>query len=127
MTRKLLLFLMIFTGLLVYFRCPVTFAEGKKFAKPVAVAGVQKQRVFGAVGKIEYVDFKPRGESVIVVKDRDGMSVKISLKPLKDGTTILTTYRKVKDKKDKERNVLISLSIIRPAKELGTSDKKGSK
>ena len=74
---------------------------------------MQDQKIFGAVGKVQYVDFKSKGKANFVVKDNKGESVEISLKDLKDGTTILTTYRKETDKKGKEKNVLISLSIVR--------------
>ena len=75
----------------------------------------QDRNISGIVGKVDYVDFKSRGESVIVIKDKNGQTHKILMNDLKADATVLTTYRTVKDKKGKEKDVLISLSIIKPA------------
>ena len=80
--------------------------------------------MFGAVGKVDYVDFKSRGESSIVLKTNKGESIEVSLKELKRGARILATFRKEKDKKGREKNTLVSLSIVKTSKEVKDSKKK---
>ncbi len=98
--------------------------EKKPVARPVIEPVPYKQKVFGTVGEVEYVDFSAR-KSMIALKDKDGNSIKVSLKDLKAGATILVTYRKEEDKKGKEKDVLISLSVIKNSGETKTS--KGRK
>jgi len=81
-----------------------------------------QKRTQGVIGEVDYVEFKSKGKSKIVVEDRNGDPVEVSLKNLKDGATVLVTYRKEKDKEGKEENVLISLSVIKNAPQ-----KKGSR
>jgi len=93
-------------------------AENTKPPAPVITASSpQATDVAGVVGKIDYADFKGKGESVLVIKDKKGEAVKISLQEIKSEATVLATYRKEKDKKGQEKNILISLSIIKPVKE----------
>jgi len=84
-----------------------------------------QKRTQGVLGEVDYVEFKSKGKSKIVVKDRNGDPVEISLKNLKDGATVLVTHRKEKDKEGKEENVLISLSIIKNAPK--KNDSKGKR
>ena len=92
------------------------FAQ-EKAESSVLTLGTKNQNVFGAVGKVEYADFKARGESSIVLKTSKGESITVSLKELKNDATVLTTFRKEKDKKGKEKNTLVSLSIVKTAKQ----------
>jgi hypothetical protein len=72
------------------------------------------QKVYGIVGKVDYTEFRSRGESKIVVKDKKGEKLSVSLDQVEPGATILATYRKEQDKKGREKNVLVSLSIVKP-------------
>ncbi len=99
------------------------FAE-EKAESSVLTLGTKNQNVFGAVGKVEYVDFKSRGESNIVLKTSKGESITVSLKELKNDATVLTTFRKEKDAKGKEKNTLVSLSIVKTAKQDKNQGKK---
>ena len=83
----------------------------------------EKRTSFSVDGKIFYTDLKKKGESEIVVKDSNGQEVKISLKDLVRDSHVLATFRKVKDKKGNEKNMLVTLSIIRPAQEEVVSKK----
>lgn len=99
------------------------FAEEKAVSSSVLTLGAKTQNVYGAVGKVDYVDFKARGESTIVLKTSKGESIKVSLKELKSDATVLATFRKEKDKKGREKNTLISLSIVKTAKQAKKSGK----
>ena len=99
------------------------FAE-EKAESSVLTLGAKNQNVFGAVGKVEYVDFKARGESAIVLKTSKGESITVSLRELKNEATVLTTFRKEKDKKGKEKNTLVSLSIVKTAKQAKDAENK---
>ncbi|RKY37782.1 MAG: hypothetical protein DRP78_00090 [Candidatus Omnitrophota bacterium] len=74
------------------------------------------QKTFAVTGKIEYVDFKPKGDSTIVVKDMDGKSTEVSLQNFESGASILAAYRKEKGADGKEKNSVVTLSIIKPVK-----------
>ena len=89
-------------------------AQDRSTPQIVPAVGATAQKTFGTVGDVHYVDFKAKGESTIVVKDNKDEAVKVSLKDLRPDAKILVTYRKEKDEKGNERNVLISLSVIRP-------------
>jgi len=106
------------------FQCSVVLAEGADLALPSVGMASKSQNVYGVVGNIEYTEFKSRGESAIVIKDKKGESVKVSLKQVETGSIMLATYRKEKDKRGKEKNVLISLSIVKPAEKTKKSGRK---
>jgi len=122
MRKKIGLFIIALLFICVYISS--IFAEDNPASSPLVTRGVKNQSVFGSVGKVDYVDFKSRGDSSLVLKDKKGESVKVYLKELKTGATVLTTYRKEKDKKGREKNVLISLSIVRTAGEMQESKQK---
>ena len=124
MVKKSIIFAFILIGILFYAAKSNLSAEEGASSSPVVSVGTKTQNVFGVVGKVDYVDFKSRGNSTLVVKDNKGETVKVSLEELKSGATILTTFRKEKNKKGKEENVLISLSIVRTAKETKESGQK---
>jgi hypothetical protein len=124
MMKKNLKCVLLFSLFLAVYQCSVVLAEDAKIALPSMAMGSKTQNVFGVVGKVEYTEFKARGESAIVIKDKKGEPVNVSLKQIEPGATILATYRKEKDKKGKEKNVLISLSIVKPAQNIKTSDRK---
>ncbi len=105
-------------------QCSVVLAEGADLVLPSVSVASKVQSVYGVVGNVEYTEFKSRGESAIVIKDKKGESVKVSLKQVETGSIILATYRKEKDKKGKEKNVLISLSIVKPAQDTKTTRRK---
>ncbi|MFH1093485.1 MAG: hypothetical protein V1739_04925 [Candidatus Omnitrophota bacterium] len=100
------------------------FAEEKDAASSVITLGAKTQNVYGAVGKVDYVDFKARGESIIVLKTSKGESIEVSLKELKNDATVLATFRKETDKKGKEKNSLVSLSIVKTAQQEKKPEKK---
>ncbi len=132
MTKNLYVIILIFALLFLTIQGADLFAEegaslvAKEKAVPSSVLtlGAKTQNVFGAVGKVDYVDFKARGESAIVLKTSKGESIEISLKELKSDATVLATFRKEKNKQGKEKNVLVSLSIVKTAKQAKKSRKK---
>ncbi len=105
-------------------QCSIVLAEGAELSLPSSGVASKSQNVYGVVGNVEYTEFKSRGESAIVIKDKKGESVKVSLKQVEPGSIILATYRKEKGKKGKEKNVLISLSIVKPAQDTKTAGRK---
>lgn len=122
MIKKIGIFIVVLVSISLYISS--IFAEDSPAASPILTSGPKSQSVFGSVGKVDYVDFKSRGDSSLVLKDKNGESVKVYLKELKSGATVLTTYRKEKDKKGKEKNVLISFSIVKTAEQTEQSAKK---
>ncbi len=122
--RKKQLFLVLMAGLALSLACAKIFAEEAKKTDLMTTVGSMNSDVLGVVGKVSYVDLKSKGESTIVLKNNKGESIEVSLQSLKDGATVLTTFRKEKDKKGKEKNVLISLSIIKPSQDSKTAGKK---
>lgn len=96
---------------------PAGAQENKGAASGVPTAGVPSQKTFGTVGDVKYVDFKGKGDPTIVVKNNKGEEIKVSFKDVRADAKILVTYRQEKDEKGNERNVLISLSVIRPVAE----------
>ncbi|MFH2138075.1 MAG: hypothetical protein ABII88_06155 [Candidatus Omnitrophota bacterium] len=90
------------------------FAQEKtEKADPVVASIPHQQKIFGIVGQVEYVDLKRKGESVVSIQNKKGEKAQVYLKDLQDGATILMTYRKIKDEKGNEQNVLISMSVIK--------------
>ena len=76
----------------------------------------QKQKIYGIVGQIKYVDLKKQGKTVVAVENKKGQEAEVLFEDMQHGSTILLTYRKEKDEKTgKEKNVLISMSIIKGA------------
>ncbi|MFH1062691.1 MAG: hypothetical protein V1747_07395 [Candidatus Omnitrophota bacterium] len=124
MMKKILGYVLVLSLFLTAYQCSVVLAGDAEMTMPTMAMGAKTQSVFGVVGNVEYTEFKTRGESAIVIKDKKGESVEVSLKQVEQGATILATYRKEKDKKGKEKNVLISLSIVKPAQNIKTSDRK---
>lgn len=98
------------------------FAEEKQ--AELLTIGSKTQNVYGALGKVDYVEFKSRGESSIVLNTKKGEKIRVSLKELKNEATVLATFRKEKDKKGREKNTLISLSIVKTAKQSKEASKK---
>ncbi|MCP4650660.1 MAG: hypothetical protein GY853_11350 [PVC group bacterium] len=84
-----------------------------KITKSSITSIPHKQKIYGIVGEVEYVDFKKKGKSVVSVKNKKGETAEVFLKDLQDGATVLVTYRKVKDSKGNEQNTLISMSVIK--------------
>lgn len=123
MGKKLSVIILIIALLFMAAQGASLFA-GEKSESSVLTLGSKNQNVFGAVGKVEYADFKARGESTIVLKTSKGESITVSLKELKNNATVLTTFRKEKDKKGKEKNTLVSLSIVKTAKQTKKLGKK---
>ncbi|MCG2712594.1 MAG: hypothetical protein L6416_09785 [Candidatus Omnitrophica bacterium] len=117
MRKNLCVIILILALLFVVTQGASLFAEEKTASSSVLTLGTKTQNVYGAVGKVEYVDFKTRGESTIVLKTSEGESIKVSLKELKSEATVLATFRKETDKKGKEKNTLVSLSIVKTAKQ----------
>jgi len=113
MTKRILILILIFLAFACGLQTHSIFAQQKTEGPTIGIAD-KNQNVFGVVGKVDYVEFKSRGESAVIVKDKNDEPVKVSLKALKSGATVLATYRKEAGKKGKENNVLISLSIIKP-------------
>ncbi|MCG2703174.1 MAG: hypothetical protein L6366_02200 [Candidatus Omnitrophica bacterium] len=111
-------------GIIILAYSSLTMAQEAKTPLTPRISGTGNQSVFGVVGKVDYVECRSRGESEIILKDKKGESVKISMNVLRNGATVLTTYRKEKDKKGKEQNVLVSLSIIKTAQEAKEAEKK---
>lgn len=124
MRKNLSVIILILALLFVAMQGVSLFAEEKAISSSLLTLGAKTQNVYGAVGKVDYVDFKSRGESTIVLKTSKGESIEVSLKELKSDATVLTTFRKEKDKKGKEKNTLISLSIVKTAKQEKKSEKK---
>ncbi len=81
--------------------------EAQEGQKPVVAPIPQRPQTFGVVGTVESFN-----KDTLVVKDKKGSLVNISVKELKKGATILATYRQ---EDGNEKNVLTSLSIIKPA------------
>ncbi|MCK4994728.1 MAG: hypothetical protein KAS13_06750 [Candidatus Omnitrophica bacterium] len=123
MGKNLFVITLIITVLFMATQGASLFAE-EKTESSVLTLGTKTQNVFGAVGKVEYVDFKPKGESTIILKTSKGESISVSLKELKNDATVLTTFRKEKDKKGREKNTLISLSIVKTAKQAKKAKRK---
>ena len=80
MTKKTVMFIVAL--MLVFSNNPRIFAEDNDTSSSVIALRAKTQNVFGTVGKVDYVDFKSRGDSTLVVKDNKGESVKVSLKEL---------------------------------------------
>lgn len=123
--KKILGYVLVFSLFFTGYHCDIVLAEDAGRLLPaMSTTGSTNQNVFGVVGNVEYTEFKTRGESAIVIKDKKGESVEVSLAQVEQGATILATYRKEKDKKGKEKNVLISLSIVKPKQNIKAIDKK---
>jgi len=122
--KKILGYCFVLSLCLSIFNCSSVLAEDAVITLPSVGMGSKAQNVFGVVGNVEYTELKARGESSIVIKDKKGESVEVSLQQIEPGAIILATYRKEKDKKGKEKNVLISLSIVKPAQKIKTADRK---
>ena len=124
MTKKCFCAGIFIAGIVILADSTFTMAQEAKTPLTPRISGAENQSVFGVVGKVDYVECRSRGESEIILKDKKGESVKISMNVLRNGATVLTTYRKEKDKKGKEQNVLVSLSIIKTAQEAKEAEKK---
>jgi len=122
--KKILGYCFVLSLFLTFGHCSEVLAENAISSMASAGMASKAQSVFGVVGNVEYTEFKARGESAIVIKDKKGESVEVSLKQIEPGSIILATYRKEKDKKGKEINVLISLSIVKPAQNTKTAERK---
>lgn len=121
MSKKFLVVCLVFSVLVVCGYCILAFAQeaGKEeqpaeAQEPMMPVIPPEQRTFGTVGEVEYVDFKAK-EPAIVVKDQAGNKTQVTLDEIKADAMLLVTYRKVKDAKGKEKNSLISLSLVKPA------------
>ena len=117
MTKNLSVMILILSLFLLTIQSASLFAEEKTEASSLLTLGAKSQNVYGTVGKVDYVDFKSRGESKVVLKTNKGEVVEISLRELKNEARVLATFRKETDKKGREKNVLVSLSIVKTAKE----------
>ena len=83
MRKNLSVIILIIALLFVVMQGVSLFAEEKDTSTSVLTLGAKTQNVYGAVGKIDYVDFKARGESTLVLKTSKGESIEVSLKELK--------------------------------------------
>ncbi|MDD5746743.1 MAG: hypothetical protein PHO30_05705, partial [Candidatus Omnitrophica bacterium] len=100
MTPKKMCAAVVFTTVIFCSLYARVLAENVKPAAPVITSSsMQSADVAGVVGKIDYAEFKSKGESMLVIKDKKGEAVKISLQEIKNEATVLATYRKEKDKK----------------------------
>jgi len=115
MARKIFIIGLVSFTLFIFVFSTLILAQEKVESKetvtePETVVEIpHKPRAFGGVGDVEYVDYKAK-EPAIVIKDKAGKSTKVLLNDLKPGSTLLVTYRKEEDK-----NILISLSVIKTA------------
>lgn len=128
---RIVLILSVFC-LIVLLGCPLLSAQAQDksakgdIAQPFTTIAAQ-QKTAGAVVDVEYVEFKAKGESKIVVKDKSGKSEEISLDSLGAGAKVFISYRKEKDRKDKEKNVLVSVSVIKSAEEAKKEEEEKKK
>lgn len=94
----------------------LVIAQGSEDPETTVTSIPQKQKIYGIVGQIKYVDLKKQGKTVIAVENKKGQEVEVHFEDMKRGSTILLTYRKEKDKTTgKEKNVFISMSVIKGA------------
>ncbi len=112
MNKKILyLVSFVFVAVILCSFLGVIFAQQNNSAMP----GMNQNKVYSVTGKVLYTEFHKRGESSLVVEDRNKKKVEIFLKDIAPNAEILVTYRKSKDAKGKEQNSAITLSVIRPA------------
>ena len=125
--KKILVYGLVLALFLVAYQCSDILAQSSEENLPSApgvdTSSMQRE-VYGIVGNVEYTEYKPRGESKIFIKDKKGEQIDVSLQQIEPGATVLATYRKVKDKKGNEKNVLVSLSVVKNAQATRSRKKK---